>query len=65
MKDNFCEYISLSNIFERVDKTLIGRKFFLLVESTALYTGVTSDLFSLPRKVFNSTDLWTSRVISS
>ena len=65
MNGNICEYISLSNIFNRGDKTLIGRKFLLQVESPDLYTGVTSDPFRLLGKVSISNDLLICRVISS
>ena len=54
---NICEGISLSNIFDRVDRTLFGRKFILQVES--------SDFFRLLRKVLSSNYLFTCCLISS
>ena len=65
LNGNICEYISLSITFDRGDKTFIGQKCFLQVESPALDTGVTSDLFRLLGKVFISHDLLICRVISS
>ena len=65
MKGNMFEYFSLSNIFDRVDKTHIGRKFFLHIESPALYADFTSDLFRLLGMLSSSKDLLTSCVISS
>ena len=65
MNGSIYGYISLSNIFDRVDRALTGQKFVLQVEPPALYVGVTSDLARSLRKVFNSNDLFTCRVISS
>ena len=55
MNGNVCEYIGLSNIFDRVEKTLVGQELFLQVESPALHAGVTSDLFRLLGKMFIQT----------
>ena len=57
MNGSIFEYINLSNIFDRGQKTF-GRKFFLQVESPALYAGVTSSLFRFVGKAFISNDLY-------